>query len=824
MRLALDIGTGSGILAVAAAKLWPARVVALDNDPMAVLAARETVRRNALSHRVTAMQGVGFRTGRGRRLGRADLICANIRARPIAALAPVFARHLQPGGVVIVSGLLAAEEPLVLAAFRAVRLGLRRRMRLGDWSYADIDGVSGALAETPAWLKKPATIERRAALAHALADAGIDKPIGEVEALVRGVAAAAPQDRSWLRLIHPDAEAIGALGEALEALRQTHAAAPDGIDTPQQATRLAALRAELARRGLDGFVVPLSDEHQGEYVARRSQRLAWLTGFTGSAGMAIVLAERAALFVDGRYTLQASAQVDGTLYEHRHVTEAPADAWLKEHLADGASLGYDPALHGAQGRDRLAAPCEAVGARLVPCEHNPIDALWADQPPPPLGPIASHPMRFAGMDAGEKRQAIAARLAEKGADSAVLSAPDSIAWLLNVRGADVANSPLPHSFAIVHGEGGVDWFVDRRKLLPEVAEHLGNAVRVHAPDALAGALEDLAEAGKAVLVDGAAVPVWMVDRLAGGGARVIPRRGSLRAAQGLQERGRARRYPRRPPPGRRCAHALPRLARGGVTLGSVTELDAVDRLAAMRAGGEHFRGPSFDTISGAGANGAIVHYRVTAETNRTLEPGTLYLVDSGGQYLDGTTDVTRTIAIGTPEPEHRDRFTRVLRGHIALATARFPHGTTGSQLDTLARQFLWQAGLDYDHGTGHGVGHYLNVHEGPQRISRLGSGAALAPGMVVSNEPGYYRTGAYGIRIENLVAVTESGGADDGFLGFETLTLAPIDRALIEPAMLTADERAWLDAYHARVAETLAPLLADDAATLAWLRAATELL
>ncbi|MDE0052180.1 MAG: aminopeptidase P family protein [Rhodospirillales bacterium] len=668
--------------------------------------------------------------------------------------------------------------------------------------------------------RETATGDRSDALAQALADAGIDKPIGEIEALVRGVAAAAVLDRHWVRLVHPDAEATDALAARLEALRQAHAEAPNGIDTPQQGARLAALRGELARRGLDGFVVPLSDEHQGEYVARRSQRLAWLTGFTGSAGMAIVLAERAALFVDGRYTLQAAAQVDGSLYEHRHVSEEPADAWLREHLATGATLGYDPALHGAQGRDRLAAPCETVGARLVPCAENPVDALWEDQPPPPLGPIAPHPVRFAGRDAGEKRQAIAARLAEKGAEAAVLSAPDSIAWLLNVRGADVANSPLPHSFAIVHGEGAVDWFVDRRKLLPEVPAHLGNSVRVLAPDALAGALDGLAEAGKAVMVDGAATPVWMVDRLAEGGARVI--RGDdpcalPKACKNEAELAGIRAAHRRD--GAALTRFLAWLA--AAPPNSVTELEAVDRLAAMRAGGEHFRGPSFDTISGAGPNGAIVHYRVTAETNRTLEPGTLYLVDSGGQYLDGTTDVTRTVAIGTPEPEHRDRFTRVLRGHIALATARFPRGTTGAQLDTLARQFLWQAGLDYDHGTGHGVGHYLNVHEGPQRISRPGSGAALRPGMVVSNEPGYYKTGAYGIRIENLVAVTEAGGSDSGFLGFETLTLAPIDRALIEPAMLTADERAWLDAYHARVAETLAPLLEDDAATVHWLEAAT---
>ena len=668
--------------------------------------------------------------------------------------------------------------------------------------------------------KQTATTEERDALAKALADAGVETPISEVEALVQGVAAAAPQDRSWLRLVHPDAAANAALAARLEALRRTHAEAPDGIDTLCTAERLAALRAELAERGLDGFVVPLSDEHQGEYIARRAQRLAWLTGFTGSAGMAIVLAERAALFVDGRYTLQAAAQVDGSLYEHRHVTDEPADAWLKQHLQADAALGYDPSLHGAHGRNRLAKPCQALGARLVPCEVNPIDALWTEQPPPPLGPIAPHPARFSGAGAGEKRQAIAASLAERGASAAVLSASDSIAWLLNVRGADVANSPLPHSFAIVHGEGGVDWFVDRRKLLPETPAHLGNAVRVRAPGAIADVLDGLAEAGKAVLIDEAATPIWMVDRLTESGAQVI--RGTDPCALPKACKNEVELA------GIRAAHrrdgaALTRFLAWLATAppGSVTELDAVARLAAMRAGGEHFRGPSFDTISGAGSNGAIVHYRVTAETNRTLEPGTLYLVDSGGQYLDGTTDVTRTVAIGAPEPEHRDRFTRVLRGHIALATVRFPRGTTGAQLDTLARQFLWQAGLDYDHGTGHGVGHYLNVHEGPQRISRLGSGAALAPGMVVSNEPGYYKTGAYGIRIENLVAVTEAGEGDSGFLGFETLTLAPIDRALIEPAMLTAAERTWLDAYHARVAETLAPLLADDAATLDWLKAAT---
>jgi len=680
--------------------------------------------------------------------------------------------------------------------------------------------VSGALAQTLAMPQTVAEADRRAALARALAEAGVETPADAVEALLRGIAAADVRERDWLRLIHPEAGADAVLGERLEALRRTFAAAPDGIDIPRAAERLAALRAELTRRGLAGFVVPLSDEHQGEYVARRSQRLAWLTGFTGSAGMAIVLAERAALFVDGRYTLQAAAQVAGALYEHRHITDAPADAWLREHLGEGTALGYDPRLHGARERDRLAAPCEAAGARLVACEENPVDAIWHDQPPPPLGPIAPHPERFAGAESGEKRAAVAARIVEKGAEAAVLGAPDSIAWLLNVRGADVANSPLPHSFAILHGGGGVDWFVDARKLLPEVPAHLGNAVRVQAPAALASVLDGLAEGGRAVLVDEAATPVWMVDRLAEGGARVI--RGAdpcawPKACKNAVELDGIRAAHRRD--GAALTRFLAWLA--AAPPGSVTELDAVARLAAMRQEGEHYRGPSFDTISGAGANGAIVHYRVTAESNRTLEPGVLYLVDSGGQYLDGTTDVTRTVAIGPPAAEQRDRFTRVLRGHIALAAARFPRGTTGAQLDALARQFLWQAGLDYDHGTGHGVGHYLNVHEGPQRISRLGSGAALAPGMVVSNEPGYYETGAYGIRIENLVAVIEAAGAEGAFLGFETLTLAPIDRALVAPAMLRADERAWLDAYHARVADALAPLLADDAETLAWLRAAT---
>ena len=664
--------------------------------------------------------------------------------------------------------------------------------------------------------------EAQAPLERALAGAGVRMPADDVRALVRGVAAAAVRDRDWLRLLLPTTE--GALADRLEALRRAYAAAPDGINAPQAAARLAALRAELARRRLDGFVVPRSDEHQGEYVAGGAQRLAWLTGFTGSAGMAIVLAERAALFVDGRYTLQAAGEVDNALYEHRHLTRAPPDEWLRRHLPAGAALGYDPRLHGERERDSLAAPCRDAGARLAACADNPVDAIWDDRPPPPLGPVAPHPLRFAGMDAAEKRRRVADAVAAAQADAALLSAPDSIAWLLNVRGADVPNSPLPHSFAIVNADRAVDWFVDRRKLLPEVAAHLGAAVRVRPPADLAGALDTLARKGKAVLVDPAATPVWMVDRLAGRRAGAAVRGpdpcAALKACKNDVELDGIRAAHRRD--GAALVRFLAWLEAAAAG-GAVTEHSAAARLAALREGGAHYRGPSFDTISSAGPNGAIVHYRVTPESDRRLEPGTLYLVDSGAQYLDGTTDVTRTVALGAPLPEHRDRFTRVLRGHIALATATFPRGTTGAQLDALARQFLWQAGLDYDHGTGHGVGCHLNVHEGPQRIARAGD-APLEPGMVVSNEPGYYKTGAYGIRIENLVAVTAAAapaGAERELLGFETLTLAPIDRALIEAGMLTEDERAWLDRYHRRVARTLAPLLAGDSGTLAWLEAAT---
>ena len=607
--------------------------------------------------------------------------------------------------------------------------------------------------------------------------------------------------------------------------------APDASSSQTAAAeRLSALRAELARRGLDGFLVPHADEHQGEYLPARAERLAWLTGFTGSAGTAVILAERAAVFVDGRYTLQAAKQVDGDLYETLHLIEQPPLKWLEDALSAGQKLGYDPWLHTEDQLDRLKAILERAGAEAVACADNPLDSIWSDQPAPPLAEVIAHPSEFAGKDSTEKRQEVADRLSEQAADAAVLTQPDSIAWLLNLRGGDVPRTPLPLSFAILHDDASVEWFVDPRKLSDGLEQHLGNAVSATSPEAFGPALDALGSADKRVLTDPSSAAAWVFERLRGAGAKLVKGADPCqlpKARKNPVEIEGTRQAHRRD--GAALTSFLAWLARetpsraaeGGAAL---TELEASDRLEAFRREREHFRDLSFDTISGSGPNGAIVHYRVTPESDRALGMGELYLVDSGAQYLDGTTDVTRTVAIGTPSAEMRERFTRVLQGHIAVATARFPKGTTGSQLDSLARLPLWQAGLDYDHGTGHGVGSYLGVHEGPQRVSKQPNRVPLEPGMIVSNEPGYYKTGAYGIRIENLVTVVESPPAEGReeektMYGFETLTLAPIDRALVEPSLLTADEIAWLDAYHARVRESLTPIL--DAETAAWLEQVT---
>jgi Xaa-Pro aminopeptidase len=591
----------------------------------------------------------------------------------------------------------------------------------------------------------------------------------------------------------------------------------------QYAHRLAALRRQLARRHLDGFIVPRSDEHQGEYVPPSAKRLGWLTGFSGSAGVAVVLTDRAALFVDGRYTLQAQAQVDLSLFTLQHLIDQPPQQWLAEVLTAGARLGYDPWLHTPNEVDRLHQACDRAGAALTACPDNPLDAVWTDRPAPPLAPVVPHPLDFAGKSAADKVKDVAAQLVSDKLDAAVLTAPDSIAWLLNLRGGDVEFTPLPLSFGLIHADATVDLFIDPRKLSPDLSCHLGGAVRVAPPEHFGPALDRLG--GKRVSLDPAAAPAWALDRLSAAQARVERSTDPcavLKACKNAVELDGTRAAHRRD--GAALVRFLAWLESAAAN-GDLTELAAADRLEVFRRAGDHYRGPSFPTIPGAGPNGAVVHYRATEATNRRLEPGHLFLVDSGGQYLDGTTDVTRTLAVRgagrLPGDEERRTFTLVLKGHIALAACRFPRGTTGSQLDALARRSLWGEGLDYDHGTGHGVGSYLSVHEGPQRISKLPNAQPLLPGMIVSDEPGYYKAGHYGIRIENLLAVRPWDCSGERLmLEFEVLTLAPIDLCLVDRGLLGGAEAEWLNAYHARVRETLTPLL--DPPTADWLAEATR--
>ena len=584
--------------------------------------------------------------------------------------------------------------------------------------------------------------------------------------------------------------------------------------------RLNALREELKARRLDGFVIPLTDEHMSEYVGEYAQRLAWLTGFEGSAGTAVVLAGEAAIFVDGRYTLQVKDQVDGRFWRYESVPQTSVAEWLKDHAPAGARIGYDPWLHTRGWVKAAREALEVKDGALVALPDNPVDAVWQDRPQPSKAKLIVHPEIYAGRSSAEKRQEIAGWLVEKRIDAAVLSALDSIAWVFNIRGQDVARTPVALAFALVHADGTADLYVDEDKIDEAVRAHLGNAVRVQPRlkflDGLA-ALKD-----KAVAADPGTAVAAIFERLEQAGAKVVEARDPAVLPKAVKNPVEIA--------GTRAAHL-----RDGAALtrflhwltveapkGGLDELTASDRLHAFREETGTLRDLSFDTISGAGPNGAVVHYRASERTNRRLEPGNLYLVDSGGQYPDGTTDVTRTVAIGEPTAEMRDRFTRVLKGHIGIARAVFPKGTRGSQIDALARQHLWAVGLDYAHGTGHGVGSFLAVHEGPQRIAAGGSiDEPLQPGMFVSNEPGYYKAGEYGIRIENLVLVVAAviEGAEREMLGFETLTLAPIDLTLVDAAMLDEGERAWLNAYHARVAAEVGPLV--DADTRVWLEEVT---
>ncbi|WP_188054105.1 aminopeptidase P family protein [Sphingosinithalassobacter sp. CS137] len=588
------------------------------------------------------------------------------------------------------------------------------------------------------------------------------------------------------------------------------------------ADRLTALREQLRSERLDGFVVPLTDEHMSEYVGDYAQRLAWLTGFQGSAGAAVILPAEAAMFVDGRYTLQVREQVDADHYQYVKVPDTSMSDWLGEHAPEGGRIGYDPWLHTRAWVAEASKALAERGAELVPVAANPVDAIWSDRPAPSPATLSAQSDAAAGKTSAEKRAVIAEWLETRRADAVVLSALDSIAWTFNIRGEDVIHTPVALSYALVHSDGTAELFVAPEKVTDAVRQHLGNAVRVQPRDAFAPALKELS--GKRVAADPERAVAAIFDLLDAGGAHILPVRDPAVLAKALKNSAEVA--------GHRAAQARDAVAmvrflrwiEEEAPKGSVTEMSAVRKLLEFRQALGVLKDTSFDTISGYGKHGAIPHYRVTEESSLRLEPGSLYLVDSGGQYEDGTTDITRVMPVGEPTAEMKDRFTRVLKGMIALTHAVFPDGTAGSQIDAFARQFLWQAGLDYPHGTGHGVGAYLSVHEGPQRIAAPnypggGPSEPLRAGMICSNEPGYYKAGEYGIRIENLVLIVEQeiAGAEQTMLGFETLTFVPIERTLIDPALLTPHEREWLDGYHAKVLEIVGPQV--DGEDKAWLEA-----
>jgi Xaa-Pro aminopeptidase len=592
--------------------------------------------------------------------------------------------------------------------------------------------------------------------------------------------------------------------------------------------RLAALRAELRRRGYDGFIVPISDEHMSEYVGDYAQRLKWLTGFGGSAGFAAVTLTDAAIFVDGRYSVQVREQVDGRLFAYKSVPADSLGGWLAEVCAAGAKIAYDPWLHTLAWVEALERQVAPKGVTLVPADSNPIDAVWADRPAPSSAAAIVYADDLAGRSSADKRAALADWLARHGHDAVVISALDAIAWLLNIRGADVPHTPVVLAYVIVHKDASAELFIAPEKVTGELARHLGNAVTIRNRDAFVGALTGEL-AGKSVSLDPDFTVAGIAQALRAGGAKFAFRQDPTILAKAIKN------------PAEQQGHRDAQVRDGAAVSrflhwleiegpkGGVDELCAAARLAEFRGRDPQLRDLSFDTISAAAHHAALPHYKVDEDSNIPIPPGSIYLVDSGGQYPGGTTDITRTVWIGPGEPsaEMKDRFTRVLKGHIQLARAVFPQGTCGAQLDVLARQYLWEAGLDYAHGTGHGVGSFLAVHEGPQRIAKPGGGQAgtgqeLFAGMILSNEPGYYKQGHYGIRIENLVLVEERRieGQEGTYLGFETLTFVPLDRRLIARGLLTADEAAWVDTYHAAVRTKLAPLL--DGEALAWLERETQ--
>jgi len=596
----------------------------------------------------------------------------------------------------------------------------------------------------------------------------------------------------------------------------------DDVSSPSASTeRVTALRGEMKSRKLKGFLVPHSDEHQNEYLAPPAERLAWLTGFAGSAGAAVVLEKEAALFVDGRYTLQARAQTDPSLFEVLQTPEAKASSWIAEKLGKGGALGYDPSLHTVKEIERLTETLTKSGIKLAPVESNLIDLIWHDRPKYAAAAVVPQGIEYAGRSAHEKIRDVQTALAAEKSDAVFLTLLDSIAWLFNIRGGDVKHTPVVLAFAIVPAAGRPTLFIDPAKIGDNVKGEIGEYAELAEPAALTDRLKALGAAHARVRLDPETVPVRFAQALKAEGAQITHGQDPCIVPKAIKNATEIK--------GARLAHQ-----RDGVAMsrflawldevaesGKIDEVAAAIKLEDCRRETGQLKDISFDTISASGPNGAIVHYRPTTKAKRLLQAGSLYLIDSGAQYRDATTDVTRTVAIGTPTAEMRRHYGLVLKAHIAIATARFPKGTRGQDLDPFARRPLWEAGLDFDHGTGHGVGSYLSVHEGPQRLSRLGT-VELEPGMILSNEPGYYREGQYGIRLENLVLVTpleKIAGGTREMMGFETLTLVPFDRRLIDPKQLLPWELSWLNDYHARVRREIeSVLLSDDRA---WLRHAT---
>ncbi len=585
--------------------------------------------------------------------------------------------------------------------------------------------------------------------------------------------------------------------------------------------RLSALREELKRQKLDGFVVPISDEHMSEYVGSYAQRLEWLSGFGGSAGSAIVLTHKAAMFVDGRYTIQVRDQVDGNLFDYESTLETNHAKWLVANISAGARIGYDAWLHTKSWAETLSAALAKKGAELVAVERNPIDAVWNDQPEPSAAPAIIHADAHAGQSSAEKRAIVADWLKEEEIDAAVISALDSIAWMLNIRGADVDRTPVALSYLVAHSDGTAELFIAPEKVTPDLEQHLGNAVTIRDRAEFTNALGCMN--GKTVSVDPEYGAAAIFQALEQGGASAVALRDPAilpKAIKNSVEQQGHRNAQHRD--GAAVAKFLHWLSHAP-SKGGETELSAVAKLREFRDETGVLKDQSFDTISAAGPHGALCHYRVDEDSNLDIEPGSVFLCDSGGQYLDGTTDITRTVWIAgpgdksEPDAEVRDRYTRVLKGHIQIARAVFPQGTNGSQLDAFARQYLWEAGVDYAHGTGHGVGSFLAVHEGPQRIAKSAGGQAgtdqeLFAGMILSNEPGYYKADAFGIRIENLILVEkrEIEGAEGTYLGFENLTWVPLARNMLDLSLLTPEEKQWWNEYHAKTHAILAPQLEGE--------------